>query len=453
MKKMRNWKKWGATAALLCAATVGVLFQYSRIQQTATVRKSTRTSQVRAESVHVADHDAPAQSERLSRTNALDVAGRALIKRYIEAMGGPLDKYSVAELVFNLKDETLPWRVRRRLAVELARRGTDEAIGALKELAASASPELKAVIAEAFGYSKHPEAKPALMAMLRDQDEIVARGAMRGLAVLADDEAVNALSVVLADSSMADGLRAEAAAALGGMRNPSAVSSLISAFGQIAKTDLKELILSSLGKQPFDSTREFFQSVLDAPGAGSELRVAALEALGGGSDDAVPFLLRYLGDNDASARTAAAWALSMTDSSGDYGGVLAARLLQEQNAEVRTRLYQALVRQENFDFSALLPSIAAEQNLEARLAGFELWAAYCRSNRGTALAQQFDLVATPQLKELALRATQPNERLDSIIALRRAATPGAVTALHEVAAQAADSNVAEAARAAIALRK
>jgi hypothetical protein len=219
------------------------------------------------------------------------------------------------------------------------------------------------------------------------------------------------------------------------------------------KTDLKEQILSGLGKQPFDSTREFFHSVLDAPSTGSELRVAALEALGNGSDDAVPFLLSYLGDNDASVRAAAAWALSMTDSSGDYGGVLAARLLQEQNAEMRTRLYQALVRQENFDLSALLPSIAGEENLGARLAGFDLWAAYCRSNRGTTLSQQFDLVATPQLKQLALTATQPNERLDSIIALRRAATPGAVAALREVAAQAADSSVAAAARAAIASRK
>jgi HEAT repeat protein len=440
---------WLAIAAMAGVVAVVSVIQLNRARYaTEMPRTESRSGRVpiqQARQTSVAQQ--PLQNQ--TRSNILDGVMRVLAKGYSEAMGGPLDEFSVQDLIFNLKDDSLPWKIRRRLAWELAKRGTDETIAALKELAATASPAMKAVIAEALGHSQHPEARTTLLAMLREQDETVVQGAVRGLAALGDAEAVNALSAMLFDPATSASVRAAAALALGETKNPAAVSTLTHAFEQITECDLREQILAGLGKLPFDSTREFFQSFLDSAGAKPELRVAAIEALANGSDNTVPFMLKYARDEDPQVRAAAAWSLTISDTSVDSGNELAALLLQEQNAGVRTRLYQALVQQENYDFSSVLPVISAERDTEARLAGFAAWAGYCKSSNQSQIVYQFDKEAVPELTHLALSAGDLGERLNSVIALRRAGTPAAYGALQVIAVQGADARVVQAAQAAL----
>ena len=444
--------EWAVRLAIAVLASLVVVVSVVRHSRTrpATVKPSIE-SQLRRAPIQQTPRASVAKQPRQdhARLNILDTVMRGLANSYSKAMGGPLDEFSVQDLIFNLKDDSLPWKIRRHMALELAKRGTDEAIAALKELAATASLSLKAVIAEALGHSQHPEARTTLFAMLHEQDEAVVQGAIRGLAALGDREAVNTLSAMLLDPTTPASLRAAAALALGEAKNPAAVSALTGAFEQIAESELREQILTGLGKQSFDSTREFFHALLDSARVKPELRVAAIEALANGSDNTVPFLLKYLRDDDPQVRAAAAWSLTMSDTSGDLGNELAALLLQEQNAGARTRLYQALAHQENFDFGSVLPVITAERDMEARLAGFTAWAAYCKSSDQSQIAYQFDQEAVPELRQVALSASDLGDRLNSVIALRRAGTPAAYGALQIITAQVTDARVVQAAQAAL----
>ena len=363
-----------------------------------------------------------------------------------------LKEFSDADLLANLKDETLPLTARRQLARELARRSSAAALAALKDLAAHAAPGLRAIVAEALGHSARPEAKDLLFALLGDPADSVVLGAIRGLSALGDTDAIRALAALLADSAGSPALRTAAALGLGEMKSPAAVAILLGALRQMDDSSLKEAVLVALGRQPFASTEPFFRAYLDAPDGKPSLRVAALESVAGAAGAGAPFLLPYTRDTDPQVRAAAAWALTMVESQPGTGGELAGLLANEPDAAVRTRLYQALGVQEDFDFSLVRPFIERESDLPARLAGYNLWAGQCAADRQSVVAVQFDQFAVPQLQQLALGTADRNDELTAVIALRQAGTAAAQTAQQQIAGPARDPKVIAAAQAALAAR-
>jgi HEAT repeat protein len=373
-----------------------------------------------------------------------------LLKHYADGLGGRLDEYTVADLIFSLQDNSMPWKVRRRLALELGKRGTDEAVKALTDLVANAESPLKALIAEALGQSPHPRAEEALLAMLRDKDEAVAQGAVRGLTAAGHTAA---LATVLRDSNAPAPVRATAALGLGGTRNPAAVPALLQAYGAVANAELQAEMLSSLGRQGGDAAMGFLQHVADRASTPIDLRVAAVGALGNGSAESVALLLRYAGDVDSRVRAEAAWGLAMTEPSRNTSAELAAWLARETDAAVRLRIYQALANQTETDAGRILPAVLGEKNAETRLAGLTWWATVTKSDNSSGVARSFDTQAVPELWRVALSDVERSDRLNSVIALRRAATPGALGALQDIAAQANDVQVVQAAQAALRVRK
>ena len=354
------------------------------------------------------------------------------------------------ELLVSLQDESLPLKMRRRLAQELARRTSDTAWAALTMLARNATAGLRAIVAEALGHSSRPEAKGLLLALLGDDELAVVQGAIRGLGVLGDADAISALTALLTEPACAPAARTAAALALGEMKSTAATASLVEALRQMDDSDMQEAVLVALGRQPFSATESFFRAYLAAPDTEPSLRLAALESVAGADGAVAPFLLGFTRDSDPQVRAAAVWGLTMAEPQDGAGGELVRLLADERDTEVRTRLYQALVIQEGFDFAAVMPAIERESDPDTRLAGFNLWASQCADDGQGAVAARFDQIAVPQLQQASLEGADRNEELTAVIALRRAGTAAAETALQQIARQASEPQVVEAAQSALA---
>lgn len=85
------------------------------------------------------------------------------------------------QLAARLLDESAPLKVRRAAASELARMASDEAFQALHATLFSTNSMVKASIAEFLGECPHQDAPALLSRLLDDDDEAVARGAVRGI--------------------------------------------------------------------------------------------------------------------------------------------------------------------------------------------------------------------------------------------------------------------------------
>ncbi len=387
--------------------------------------------------------DAPAAPEGEAERAALrHVMGAFSKNRNAEA--ALLGQKSVAELFAALQDEALPQKTLRALARELARRSTDEAWAAIEALMARGSVRLRACLAEMLGGSPRPEAQSLLRALLAADELTVVQGALRGLGASGNEEAVGLLAAVLAENDSNPTARAEAALALGSMKLPAATTALAAALQSLEDPELREAALMGLGRQPFSSTESFFRSYLAASGTAPAQRAAALECVANAEGEVAPLLLEYTGDADPSVRAAAAWGLTMTESQPGAGTALAGRLSGEGDAEVRTRLYQALIVQEDFDLKTVLPAIEQETAPAARLAGYDLWASQC-GGASTATSARFDQVAVPYLQQVALTGADRHESLSAVIALSRAGTGQAQGALRQIATQTLDPQVAKAA--------
>jgi hypothetical protein len=129
---------------------------------------------------------------------------------------------------------------------------------------------------------------------------------------------------------------------------------------------------------------------------------------------------------------------------------LLASLQGEQDPEVRRRLYQALGNQESFDASTALALIQRETDASARMAGMDLVASSLHNNPTPELQTYFDQTAVPALKNAALTGESSHERMAAVIALVRAGTPSAMSALQVVAQQAMDPRVKQSADKAVA---
>ena len=350
----------------------------------------------------------------------------------------------VKDLIKALKDASLPLLERKAAIQALAKLGTREAIDALKEALKGGSEELRAAIAEGLGDCGTEECTAMLLGLLNDGNEAVARAAVRGLAAQGTVKAAETLAKLLNDGQRSVDMRIEAALGLGTIEQPGVLETLQQAARTIGDEDIVTQVLNAIGGRDFSETQAFFQQYLGSAPS-SDLRVAAIESLWQAKGDPTAFLAGYISDPDAEVRASAAWAMSATDATGNAGPQLLASLQGEQDADVRLRLYQALRNQESFDTGTALALVQREADSLARVAGMDLLASSLRNNPTPEVQTFFDQTAAPALKNTALTGESSHERMAAVIALVRASTPSAMSALQDLAQQATDPRVKDSA--------
>jgi hypothetical protein len=117
----------------------------------------------------------------------------------------------------------------------------------------------------------------------------------------------------------------------------------------------------------------------------------------------------------------------------------------ESFADVRRRLYEALLPQASLPEDALVSLVGSEKDLAARVAGLNAVGHAVRLNPGSAAARVFDEQFVPELARIATSPNNLNLQMRAVFALRRAGTPAAQAALESIA-DTASIQVARAAR-------
>ncbi len=350
-----------------------------------------------------------------------------------------------ARLIAQLFDSSYSLQARRQAARLLARLGSAEAMLALKTALTNDSPAyLKVAIAEGLGECPAPEAEDMLHALASGKDETVARGAVRGLAVRGDVDAVDALGSLLFNEQTPMSVRTEAALGLGDINLANAEDTLTRATSQIQDPDVLESVLDGLGRRPFSDTQSFFSTYLNSPDVPAESKVLAIEAISDAEGNVAPFLLNYIDDSDPDVRAAALAALGTAESDDSIAPQILTALGKETDPKVRAQLYSALAAQEGTDTPNLLQLVQNETDPAAQLAGLECLATTLQSS-SDALAY-FNATAVPQLEKVALGSGDLQDRLGSLMALGQAKTPDSINALRQVAQQSPDTRVAGAAK-------
>ena len=350
----------------------------------------------------------------------------------------------VGDLIKALKDNSLPMSDRKAAILALAKLGTPETIAALKEALTGGPEEIRAAVAEGLGDCSSAECTALLLGLLADPSEAIVQAAVRGLAQLGSREAVGALTQLLNDPLRSLDVRSEAATGMGSINTPGAMQALAQAAMTVGEDDIATQVLKAIGGRDFTETQAFFRQYLGS-GVSSDLRVAAIESLAQAKGNPIAFLAGFISDPDPELRASAAWAMSATDATGAAGPQLLAALQDEQNPEVRWRLYQALGNQDGFDTSTALALVQRETDPAARIAGMDLLASALRNNPTPAVQTYFDQTAAPALKNTALTGESSSERMAAVLALSHASTPAAMSALQELALQATDPRVQQSA--------
>lgn len=356
------------------------------------------------------------------------------------------------QAVAALNDSSLPLTSRREAALALAALGTDDAMMELLLTASSGNSFLKSAIAEALVDFDHPEARRFLEALLKDDDEMVGRAAIRTLASIGDPAALARLTEILLDPERPVSLRTEAALALGRSEHPDAMNLLLHATYEAVEEDDSEPvfhhIVEALAQRSFGEVEDFFAKYLTSMEVQSESRAAVLESLAGGEAGTADFLVGFLGDADPEVRAAAAWSLTITPDLESVGPQVLEALQTEPDAEVRAHLYRALQGQPGLEAQPLLNMIGDESHPAARMAAYDLLASAVGHGATAPAVDFFNISVVPELKQAAAAGEGIHAQLSAIIALRRAGTPEARQALLDISQSAADPRVVEAARAA-----
>ena len=353
---------------------------------------------------------------------------------------------TLEETIARFLDERVDLAERRIYAYRLARAGSPEAIAALLNVFRSAPPDHKAFMTQLIGSTGNPAAKEWLLPLLNEANERVAIAAIHGLCAIGGDEISARIAEILKDPQRSDRIRVEAAQGLGSIGTPVALEALVEAFGQVSKEDTATQILKSLGQFSFPTIAETFSDYLAAPGTPEEMRVVAVEALAFSTQEAVPFLLG-LAESDVSAdvRASAAWAISTHNDDQYLGETLAGLAEREQDADVRRRLYEAMLPQVNIPTDRLLPIVQAETDIAARVAGFNAIGRAAGLEPSSVSAALFDRQIVPELLQIATSENSLNIQMRAVFALRHARTGAAQDAL-SVIAKTARPQVATAAR-------
>lgn len=366
----------------------------------------------------------------------------------VEAPSADATRYdselAVTELIRQLNATEQSKDARYRAALALAKDGTETAMRALKAALLSGLPELQEIIAEALGQCANQESGPILEGLLSNESEPVVLAAIRSLAQQATPLAVTSLSQLLYNEGRTVDVRAEAALGIGAVARPEALATLALAAAQIQDEAVVSQVIRGIAGRSFDETRSFMQTFLEAPHVTAELKVEALEGLSEAKGDATPFLLKYARSDDPDMRAAAAAALSAIETRGNAGAEVIALLKDEADPLVRKRLFDALANQQAFDLNAAWTQAANERDPAARIAGMDLLAKAVQQNPSAEMISFFDRHALPELQSAALSGVSRDQRLASVMVLRRAKTAGANAVLREIASQTSDPRVAAA---------
>jgi HEAT repeat protein len=396
------------------------------------------------------------KNEQSDIHKSIDLSEEAVRERVLSAiLGGitgqsAIDELSEEELLSVLFDRDAIVKMRRRAAWTLAKNGSEKILSELEKILnqEDMSGDMKAAIAEGLGYSSDLRAKEIILAALENEDDMVVRGAIRGLSATGNEDAISTLSNFMNSTDVSESVRAEAATGLGKIDSPDAFNALIGVYqsAEEANNDnLKKDIIAALGQRDISETGEFFQKLLDESTSDPSMRLAAIEAIEDAQGNTNFILLNTLNDEDSAVRAEAAWALALADDSGDIAGVLQDRLMMEVDAGVRKRLYQALGNQEKTNIDdATARLIYEEPDMAARLAGYDSLAKNIGSSENTKLEEQFEKTAIPELQEIALSDDKLNYKLSAVIALKRTGTVESLRALEEIAAKSLDPKVKEA---------
>ena len=389
----------------------------------------------------------------------LPTAQRAVTKPIVNALSRQIESYvrsraeapymnawlTLEETIARFLDERVDLAERRLYAYRLARDGSPECIAALLKVLQTAPPEHKAFMAQLIGSTRNPAAKAWLWLLLNDVNERVVMSTIRGLSAIGGDDVTSRIAGILADDQRVDQIRIEAALGLGTIRTPVAARALVETLGQTPSGEVATQILNSLGRFEFPAVAGAFGKYLAAPETLPEMRVAAAEALGN-SSQAAPFLLELAeSDGDADVRAAAAWAISAHSTVRDIGPALAGLAERETDADVRRRLYEALLSQAGIPAERLLPIVQAENDLAARVAGFNAIGGVANQQPSSTIATAFDEKIVPELVRIATAPNSLNIQMRAVFALRRARTTAAQAALASIASS-APPQVATAAR-------
>jgi HEAT repeat protein len=341
---------------------------------------------------------------------------------------------TLEETIARFLDEQTPLAERAVHGGRLARDGSPAALAALLKFFRSASPEQQAFMVQLMGSSGHPTAKAWLWPLLDDKNERLVLAAVRGLSAIGGEEVVARLAEILADRQRAEPIRIEAALGLGTIGTPEGRDMLVKVFNQTTSSELAAQILNSLGRFEFPTVADTFAQYLATPETPREMRVAAAEALAHSSNEAVPFLLGLArADADADVRASAAWAISAHGPVADAAPALTEMVEREPGAAVRRRLYEALLPQAEIPANRLLPLVRAEQDIAARVAGFNVVGSAVHQEPASTIATTFDNEMVPELQRIATTPNSLNIQMRAVFALRRAQTPAAQAALVAIA--------------------
>ena len=360
-----------------------------------------------------------------------------------------INELSEAELLDILFDTAASLKERRRAAFALAKSGGADILPRLEEMLSmeDTAPYLKAAILEGLGYSDQPQAKDLIVAMLQDENDVVVRGAIKGLSAIGNQEAVLILSNIMSSEGRSDSVIAEAALGLGKIDHPDAFKLLVDAYNEAAlseNTDRLDDIISALGYRDITESGDFFKKIINEKTTDPSIRLAAIEAIQDAEGDTGSIFLSGLNDTDSDVRAEAAWALAAADDPGDISKEIETYLVQEQDAEVRKRLYQALGNQENPDLNVVNDMVYNEPDLDARLAGYDVLAKNISSLEDANLLKQFNETAVPELQEAAMSSKYLSFRLSAVMSLKKANTKEANLALEQIAEKSTDMKVVKA---------
>ena len=362
-------------------------------------------------------------------------AQRVVTKPIVNALSRQIERYmrsraerlymrtglTLEETIARFLDERVDLAERRIYAYRLARVGSPECIAALLKVFQTAPAEHKAFMAQLIGSTGNPAAKEWLLPLLNDADERVVMAAVRGLSAIGGADVSALIAGILSDQHRPDPVRVQAALGLGDLGTPMARDALVETFNMAPSREVATQILSSLGKFPFPMVADTFTEYLAAPETPPGMRVVATESLAFSTKEAVPFLLGLVGgDADADVRASAAWAISAHFDDQYIGQTLTGLAEQETEADVRRRLYEALLPQADIPSERLLPMIEAENDIAARVAGFNALGRAAGLQPASVAAATFDSQIVPELLQIATSENSLNIQMRAVFALRRA---------------------------------
>lgn len=342
-----------------------------------------------------------------------------------------------------LNNEMQPLTVRREAAFTLAREGTSEALMELLLATATASPFLKAAIADALGEMDHWDAHRLLVRLLHDEEEMVSRAAVRSLVGIGDPRGLELVSDVLQDRGEPLVVRAEVAMALGRCNHPEASKILLDALESASGYTEGEAVFYQIQEALAQQNRTDHHGMVPESSQfwSSPVKRRASESTAG-------FLVEFLTDVDPEVRRTAARSLSGAPKRISYTPTIVERLKWESEADVRAYLYQALEGNAGLSGDAILVVLRREPNFEARISGYNLLASVVSSGASASVIDFFNKQAVPELKQAALQDGNVAIRFLAIIALQRSRTMDSSHALREISRSSKDARVKEAALAA-----